>query len=87
MERLSWDQIKVRYDKQWVHLIDFDWEEGMPYPSSGTVHVHANSRREFNKLIMENDPVSGARIFVGDVKEKEDMLGMGCLVVNKNAIN
>jgi len=84
---LSWDQIKLRYDKQWVHLVNFDWDEGMPYPTAGIVHVHADSRKEFNKLILESDPVSGARIFVGDVLEKENMLRMGCLVVNKNAIN
>lgn len=87
MEKLSWDQIKARYNRQWVHLVDFDWEEGMPYPTAGAVHLHANSRKEFNKLIMENDPVSGARIYVGDLKEKEGPLVMGCLVVKKNEVN
>lgn len=77
MERLSWDEICKQYDQQWVHLIDYDWKDGEPYPNSGIVHLHSKSRREFDKLMMEGEPISGARLFVGKVRIDPNIIVMG----------
>ena len=77
MERLSWNEICRQYDQQWVHLIDYDWTEGEPYPKSGIVHLHAKLRENFDGLMMASDPVSGARIFVGKIEGGEDLIMMG----------
>lgn len=87
MNKLSWDEICKKYDGQWVHLIDYDWEEGSPYPTSGVVHLSAKTRKEFNALIMANTRIPGARIYVGDIKERWDSVRMGCLVVRQYAKN
>ena len=83
--KLSWEEIRKAFDGQWVHLVDYDWAEGTPYPSSGVVHIHAKTRKEFNELIKNSDRVPGARIYVGDVKEEGNALRMGCLVVTQHA--
>jgi hypothetical protein len=84
-KKLSWEDIRKEYDGQWVHLIDYDWNEGTPYPNSGVVHIHAKTRKEFNELIKNSDRIPGARIYVGDVKETGNALRMGCLVVTQHA--
>lgn len=86
-EKLSWDQICKEYDGNWVHLVDFDWAEGEPYPNYGSVHIFAKTRKEFNELIKASDRVPGARIYVGKVSEPVDSIRMGCLVVNQHAEN
>lgn len=85
MKKLSWNQIQTEYDGQWVHLIDYDWAEGTPYPVSGVVHIHAKTRKEFNALIKAADRIPGARIYVGDIKETGNAIRMGCLVVTQHA--
>ena len=87
MNKLTWDQIRKKYDGQWVHLIDYDWDDGAPYPTAGVVHIHAKTRKEFNQLIMSSERISGARIYVGDIKETGNTIRMGCLVVTQSASN
>ena len=77
MEKLTWDQICKQYDKEWVHLIDYDWTDGEPWPKSGVVHLHAKTRKDFDDLMMASDPISGARIFVGKIEGSEDLIMMG----------
>lgn len=67
MEKLSWEQIRERYDGEWVELIDYVWDEGEPYPAEGAVRTHAASRKEFNSLVLGQPPAGAARLFVGDV--------------------
>ena len=66
-ERLSWEQIKARYDGEWVELIDYDWPEGTPWPKSGIVRVHSPDRKEFWKLAKTTQPpvTDSAGLFVG----------------------
>jgi len=64
-EKLSWDEIKKRYDQQWVELIDYDWPDEDAQPKSGSVRVHAQSRKEFDRLINEDPPADSALVFVG----------------------
>lgn len=78
MNKLSWNEICTSYDKEWVHLIDYDWTDGEPYPNSGVVHLHAKTRKEFNKLMLEGEPISGARLFVGKGKIDPNVIMMGC---------
>jgi hypothetical protein len=65
-ERLSWDQIKQRYDEQWVELIDCDWPDSMPWPKSGVVRVHSPNRKEFWRLANAATPIPeySASLFV-----------------------
>ncbi|MCC6220261.1 MAG: hypothetical protein IT291_03360 [Deltaproteobacteria bacterium] len=85
MKKLTWDEIRKEYDGQWVHLIDYDWEEGTPYPSAGVVHLHADTRKAFDQLMISNDPIPGARLYVGDIKETANVIRMGCIRVIPNA--
>ena len=64
-KKLSWDQIQKIYDQQWVQLVDYSWETGRPYPSAGVVRIHATTRKEFNRLVLEAPPVNAARVYVG----------------------
>ncbi|ETW97115.1 MAG: hypothetical protein ETSY1_23850 [Candidatus Entotheonella factor] len=50
-QKLNWEEIKKRFDQEWVELIDYEWEETKPYPSGGVVRVHAKDRKEFDRLI------------------------------------
>lgn len=87
MDKLSWEEICEKYDGHWVHLIDYDWEEGTPYPAAGVVHLTAKTRKEFNALIMANERIPGARVYVGEVQERGDAVRMGCFVVRQHAEN
>jgi hypothetical protein len=66
-EKLTWDQIKARYNEEWVELIDYDWPDGTPWPKAGIVRVHAPERREFWRLANANKPrpKDSAIVFVG----------------------
>lgn len=64
-EKLSWEEIKKRYDQQWVELIDCDWPDSESDPHSGVVRVHASSRKEFDKLAANEAPSDSAYVFVG----------------------
>jgi hypothetical protein len=67
MEKLTWEEIRKRYDGEWVKLVDYVWEEDQPYPAEGVVLVHARTRREFNELALRHPTADCARLFVGDV--------------------
>ena len=66
-EKLSWEQIKEKYPDEWVHLINYDWQDGDPYPEAGEVQIHAVGRSDFNKLLLAAERVPGAIVFVGKV--------------------
>lgn len=77
MKKLTWEEIRKEYDGQWVHLIDYDWTDGQPYPSGGVVRIHARDRRDFDDQMLSSEPISGARLFVGKVEGNEDLIMMG----------
>ena len=66
-ERLSWEEISKRYDKEWIQLIDYVWPEGTPFPEAGVVRVHASDRKEFFRKVQELQPkqTESAFIYVG----------------------
>ena len=37
MEKLSWKEIREKFDQEWVELIDYDWDMTEPDPSAGVV--------------------------------------------------
>lgn len=77
MEKLTWEEIRKKFDKEWVHLVEFDWIDGEPYPKSGVVRIHAKTRKDFDDLMLAGEPISGARLFVGNVEGNEDLIMMG----------
>ena len=66
-ERLQWDEIKRLYNKEWVQLVDYVWQEGEPYPAAGHVRAHAPDRKEFFRKVREIHPkiTDSAFLFVG----------------------
>lgn len=66
-EKLTWEEIKQRYDGEWVELIDFEWDETQPDPQAGIVRFHARDAKEFHRLIKENPIVDAALVYVGDL--------------------
>ena len=64
-EKLSWEEIKSRYDQEWVELVDYDWPEEDPHPRAGIVRVHAKERSKFDDLADVDPPNDSAYIFVG----------------------
>ena len=62
---LTWSEIEKTYPNEWVQLVDCEWPEGEPRPVAGRVRIHAASRKEFNKLVLEADPIDAARVYVG----------------------
>ena len=68
-ERLTWEQIKQRYDQEWVELVDFDWPEEEPNPRSGVVRAHNKSHDALFDHLAELERVDlDAVVFVGKVK-------------------
>ncbi len=80
MKKLSWEQICKEYNGEWVHLVDYEWEDSSPYPRSGVVNIHATTRKEFDQLMLQAMPISGARVYVGDSEEGHDLIMMGSLM-------
>jgi hypothetical protein len=70
-EKLTWAEIKQRYDGQWVQLVDYDWDDSEPYPSSGIVTVHAPTRKEFDQLTKQSSDYDAARLYVGEPKRHD----------------
>lgn len=65
-EKLSWEEIERRYDQQRVELVDYDWPEGDPHPSSGIVRTHSADKKDFYQLCKrEPVPDDSAIVFVG----------------------
>lgn len=64
-ERLTWEAICERYDRQWVELVDYDWPEEDAHPRSGVVRVHAATRAEFDDQADIDPPRDSAHVFVG----------------------
>lgn len=77
MEKLTWDEILKAYNQEWVHLVDYEWMDGEPYPKRGIVRIHAKSRKDFDDLMLAAEPISGARLFVGKGEESHDLIMMG----------
>ena len=73
-EKLSWQEIERRYERQWIQLVDYDWPNGQQFPSSGCVRLHANSREEFNRLVLKAFPVDAARLFVGEPERESNVI-------------
>lgn len=67
VDKISWDEIKRNYSGEWVELINYEWEEGQPYPSAGEIRVHAPNRKEFYQQANQNRPLDSAILFVGDL--------------------
>lgn len=83
-EKLSWKDIERLYDQQWVQLIDYEWDEGEPYPSGGVVQFHAFDRREFNDLSRQNPVEDAACVFVGKPKiPAGTILSANCMRIEK----
>ncbi len=68
-KRLTWAEIQELYDQEWVELVDFDWPLNKAKPSSGIVRVHAQTRKEFDRLVLIDPPPDSALIFVGAAEE------------------
>ena len=65
-ERLTWDEIKKQFDKEWVELVDYDWPEEASYPHSGTVRSHGAEKKDFHQQCRrEPVPTDSAILFVG----------------------
>jgi len=68
---MTWQQIEEEHNGQWVQLVDYDWPEEETYPRTGKVRLSAPTRKEFNRLVLEKEPVDAARIYVGEHKLPE----------------
>ena len=65
-EKLTWEEIKNRYDQEWILLDDFDWPEEEIDPHAGVVRFHAKDRTEFDKFLGSlKSGFNSAIIFVG----------------------
>lgn len=73
-KKLTWEEIKDLYSDQWVELVDYDWPDSEPLPSSGTVRVHSSSRKEFDKLINQDPPTDAALVYVGERKPVDGVI-------------
>ncbi len=63
---LTWEEIKKRYDGEWVELVDYEWPEGEPYPRVGVVRTHGINKKRFHQdCRREPAPTISAFLFVG----------------------
>lgn len=66
-EKLTWDEIKQRYDGEWVQLIEHEWDKTEPDPQSGVVRVHSKDAKEFHRLVKQDPVKRSAILFVGEL--------------------
>lgn len=72
-ERLTWQEIEERFDREWVELVDYDWPEGDHSPKGGVVRTHSANKKEFYRLAnQEPVPPDSAILFVGKKGFLED---------------
>lgn len=64
-EKLSWNDIKVRYDRWWVYLTNYNLDEGRAEPDFGVVRLKARSRTKLDRLIAESGIEGGLVTFIG----------------------
>ena len=66
-EKLTWDEIKQRYDGEWVLLLNYDWPDHTPWPRAGVVCAHDPDRKAFWRKVkgIEPRPRHSAGLFVG----------------------
>ena len=68
-KKLSWDEIEITYDQEWVELVDFDWPACEPYPLKGIVRSHGSNRQDFYRRANRKPrPRDSAILFVGKLK-------------------
>ena len=65
MQKITWDKIQKQYEGEWVELINYDWQDGQPYPAAGEVRVHASDRKEFYQQANIDRPKDSAILYVG----------------------
>lgn len=66
-QKMNWDEIKKKFNEEWVLLEDYDWEETEIDPRAGIVRVHSKDSREFHRLILNNSVVDSAIVYVGEI--------------------
>lgn len=72
-KKLTWDEIKLQFDQQWIELIDYDWPDGVPYPRSGVVRNYGTNKKEFHKRCLEGEvPRDSAFVYVGHKKSFDE---------------
>ena len=65
-ERLSWDEMKQRFDGEWIEIVDYDWPDDRPYPLAGVVRAHSRTRKDFHQCVKQLPHVpDSAWLFVG----------------------
>ena len=57
MKRLSWAEIKHKYEGQWVQLVDYEWEWESSFPRWARVKSVSTHRAEL-KVSDHRDPES-----------------------------
>lgn len=73
-EKLTWEEIKQRYNGEWVELTEVEWDDCEQDPRAGVVRVHAKDKKEFKTLVMQNRPKSSALLYVGDITFPEGIV-------------
>lgn len=66
-KKLTWEEIKTKYDGEWVELVDFEWDETEPDPQTGRVRVHSKDKKEFHKMILDRPDCETAIVYVGEL--------------------
>jgi hypothetical protein len=87
MEKLNWNQIEKDFNSKWIELVDYEWQDGKPFPDSGKVRVSASDRQEFYKLAKIDPPKDSAILFVGKPGVPENSFLCSSIMQFKNANN
>ena len=73
-DKLSWAEIKRRYDQHWVVLVEHDWDTTEPMPKAGVVKHYCKTKGERNDFLKKHkaelDDI--ALVYVGEPKEPEN---------------
>ena len=67
--RLTWKEIQKLYDKHWVELVDYDWDDAEAYPITGVVRRSAKDRGQLSAQIEAEAVENNSTVlFVGEVE-------------------
>lgn len=60
MKRYTWSELNVRFQGEWVELVDFAWDEDSDHPRWASVRHHAPTQRELRAKALGSEAFEGA---------------------------
>ena len=68
--KLTWNQIKLKYPNEWIMLVDYEKKVDDINPRSGVVIVHSKERKDFYEQMKKTDIKAAAIRYTGPISNE-----------------